>query len=204
MMANMQNFAEFCEMIRQKTLPVDDVPVELHRIRQAAVTILLRKSREDMELLILKRAEHPDDPWSGHLALPGGRADHEDGHLAQTAIRETWEETGLKLSLEENYLGRLETLTPGNPRLPRIEITPFIAAIKNISDIRLQLNAEATAATWVSVQRMQASGRDTHYRITRDNIEYKWPAFTSDLGLIWGITERIISSFLKSMASDEN
>ena len=42
--------------------------------RRAAVAIVLRNAGEGViELLLIKRSEREDDPWSGHIALPGGR-----------------------------------------------------------------------------------------------------------------------------------
>ena len=39
------------------------------------------------ELLMIKRAEAEGDPWSGHIACPGGRMEPGDRDLAVTAVR---------------------------------------------------------------------------------------------------------------------
>ncbi len=67
--------------------------------RRAAVALVLRRTADDVvELLLIKRSEREDDPWSGHVALPGGRRDPSDATLQDTAIRETLEETGIDLA----------------------------------------------------------------------------------------------------------
>ena len=65
----------------------------------AAVALVLRPGTGGLEALFIKRAEHPDDPWSGHVGLPGGRAEDSDPGLVHTAVRETEEEIGLRLLL---------------------------------------------------------------------------------------------------------
>jgi len=61
---------------------------------------------QDLELLFMQRAEHPKDPWSGHIAFPGGAVEPEDSHTLDTAIRETHEELGFLLSTE-SWLGSM-------------------------------------------------------------------------------------------------
>ena len=41
--------------------------------RLAAVAAVLRVVDGAPELLFIKRADHDGDPWSGHMAFPGGR-----------------------------------------------------------------------------------------------------------------------------------
>ena len=68
-------------------------------VRRAAVALIFRAGADGApELLFIKRAEYPADPWSGQIAFPGGREEPTDGELIQTAVRETREETGLDLA----------------------------------------------------------------------------------------------------------
>ncbi|HXO29869.1 MAG TPA: hypothetical protein VOA80_21150, partial [Thermoanaerobaculia bacterium] len=53
---------------------------------EAAVALVLAGAAE-LALCVIRRAEHPRDPWSGHLALPGGRADPADPHPRAVAER---------------------------------------------------------------------------------------------------------------------
>lgn len=190
----MNDFQHICQRLTLQALPLDPPPIELHRIRQAAVTILLREAPGAAELLIIKRAERADDHWSGHLALPGGRADATDANLVTTAARETWEEVGIQLQEPTDFLGRLPTLVPGNPRLPQIEIAPFIAVAS--SAVQLTLNDEVASAFWLPVRDLQETGLSETYRFPYGDAILKYPAYPSPQGLIWGITQRILTDFL--------
>ena len=190
----MNEFALLRQQLTARALPLEPLPIELERIRQAAVTILLREQHDSAELLIIKRAEHPRDPWSGHLALPGGRAESVDANLIVTAARETWEEVGISLSVDAHFIGRLETLLPGNPRLPQIEITPLIAVAP--MELSLELSDEVAAAFWLPVRNLQEAGLSEVYRFRHGDTILKYPAYPSPQGLIWGITQRILTEFL--------
>ncbi|MCL4312180.1 MAG: NUDIX hydrolase [Candidatus Thermoplasmatota archaeon] len=70
----------------------------------AAVALILNGNK----FLLIKRADQEGDPWSGHMALPGGH--RENGETCeQAAIRETMEETGLSVTVNR-LLGLYHTL----------------------------------------------------------------------------------------------
>ena len=60
--------------------------------RQAAVAVVLHVTDEGSEILFIRRAQHDADPWSGHMAFPGGHRDPVDTSLKAAAVRETQEE----------------------------------------------------------------------------------------------------------------
>ena len=76
---------------------------------RAAVAVVLRDAAAGPEVLLIERARHPEDPWSGHMAFPGGRVDPGDSDTRAAAERETLEEVGLSLAGAEP-LGRLDDL----------------------------------------------------------------------------------------------
>jgi len=172
-------------------------------LRHAAVALVLRGGLEGPELLVIKRSEAERDHWSGHLALPGGRAEPEDESLLATAVRETFEEVGLDLSAGGEALARLGTVKPQSPYVPRISVTPFVAiappeyhATGGGKPKALELNAEVAAAFWVPVGELKRGGRAGIFRMAFAGVEREWPAYPSQHGLIWGITERILTEFL--------
>ncbi|HEX9187840.1 MAG TPA: NUDIX domain-containing protein, partial [Vicinamibacteria bacterium] len=78
---------------------------------RAAVALVLRDGvPAGPELLVIRRAEHEQDPWSGHMGFPGGRAEPSDPSPEATAVRETLEETGLDLARDGSRLGALDEM----------------------------------------------------------------------------------------------
>src|SRR5690349_5327166 len=112
-------------------------------MKKAAVAAVLREREgtHGLEVLMIRRAEHPKDPWSGHMALPGGRVDESDADPLAAAIRETREELGLDLVASGRKLGELSHLVAmahGKP-LP-MTVVPFVFALH--TDPPLVLNHE--------------------------------------------------------------
>ena len=70
---------------------------------EAAVAAILTDERGP-DLLFIHRVAHDRDPWSGHIAFPGGRIEEEDASSRAAAERETREELGMDLS-DATYLG---------------------------------------------------------------------------------------------------
>ena len=173
-------------------------------LRRAAVALVLRGGMEGPEMLVIKRSEAERDHWSGHLALPGGRAEAEDENLQATAVRETLEEVGLDLRAGGEVLGRLGTVTPRSPLVPPISVTPFLAVAPREYHLgnadgapkQLVLSGEVAAAFWIPVDELKRGGRSAVFRMAFAGVEREWPAYPSRHGPIWGITERILTEFL--------
>ena len=170
-------------------------------LRLAAVALVLREGLEGPELLVIKRSEAEHDHWSGHMALPGGRVEPEDESLLATAARETLEEVGLDLHAGGEALARLGTVKPQSPFAPRISVTPFVFIAPEEyhatgESSELSLSEEVAAAFWVPVDELKRGGRSAVFRMVFAGVEREWPAYPSQHGLIWGITERILTEFL--------
>lgn len=79
-------------------------------MKRSAVALILQLRNDDLHILMIKRAEREGDPWSGHMAFPGGRMDPGDAHGYAVAVRETEEEVGLALGSEDVCIGRLSEI----------------------------------------------------------------------------------------------
>lgn len=162
--------------------------------RRAAVALILRVAGDrQVELLMIKRAAWEGDPWSGQMALPGGR--HESGESPlQTAVRETREETALDLEHDGVILGRLDDVAPGAVLLPRLVITPFVAAIDGAH--ALTWNDEVAEAFWMPVEELRAPGASREAVVELSSGPRRVACFQYRGYTIWGLTERILRRFL--------
>jgi len=167
--------------------------VDAPNARPAAVALVLLEGPQGLEILLIKRAERGDDPWSGQMALPGGRYDAGDADLQATAVRETREETGVDLSAAER-LGALDDLHPRTSVLPPVVVRPFVFALTHRVD--LVPSDEVQRAFWLPLGRLSEPGVRREVTLTLRGGTLTLPAYSVDGELIWGMTERIITPFV--------
>ena len=160
-------------------------PVRLEpRERHAAVALMLRERSGGLELFVIKRAEKVEDPWSGHMALPGGAREKGDRDAYDTARRETLEEVGIDLA-EGRFLGRLDDMGPRSAGGQLVVSTVVVAIDAQPRWLQYQ---EVAEAFWVPLDRL------VDQPVEIPDFPGSWPAFTyKDRYVIWGLTHRILS-----------
>ena len=168
--------------------------------RPAAVALVLLEGPQGLEILLIRRAERADDPWSGQIALPGGRYDAGDRDLFATAVRETREETGVDLSAAER-LGVLDDLYPRTPTLPPVVVRPFVFALSTRAG--LVPSDEVQRAFWLPLGRLSDPGVRRAVTLTLHGAVRTFPAYLVDDELIWGLTERILTPFVDLLGNFE-
>ncbi len=168
-------------------------PEPLDGRTEAAVALILRASAE-LEVLLIKRAESERDPWSGHVALPGGRRDAEDASLTETAIRETAEETAVELSSSGWLLGRLEWVVPIRPTLPPITITPYVFGVPEGTEANAD-SAEVDRVLWVALPVLLDPKTLGTTTILLPEGPADFPCYRVEGHAIWGLTFQILSEF---------
>jgi 8-oxo-dGTP pyrophosphatase MutT (NUDIX family) len=161
--------------------------------RPAAVALVLLEGPQGLEILLIRRAERADDPWSGQIALPGGRYDAGDPDLEATAVRETREETGVDLSGAER-LGVLDDLYPRASTLPPVVVRPFVFALARRA--ALVPSDEVQRAFWLPLGRLSDPGVRREVTLPLRGGARTFPAYLVDDELIWGMTERIVTPFM--------
>lgn len=184
------HLARLRERLALATTAPDDDPALLW----AAVALIVAPSPD--AILLIQRARRPGDPWSGHMALPGGRRESQDEDLLATASRETWEEVGVAVS-REMLVGALADVVPRIPTLPPVAVRPFLFTVP--SRPNLTVNPEVAAAAWVSLTELLRP--EAHQQVAVDiqgETREVW-AYVLEAGVVWGMTERILTGFIEQL-----
>jgi len=169
-------------------------PVSDEESANAAVALLLKSKRGDYDVLFVKRIENPSDPWSGQMALPGGKREPKDVSLKATVMRETMEETGIKLD-DCPFLGVLTAIS-SEPK-PEIKILPFVILLED--EPKLKLNrAELENFIWVPFEEIFQSKGTVEFSFG------KVPAYIFADAIVWGVTYKILSNFIQAVEEASN
>ena len=157
----------------------------------AAVALLIHAD----SLLFIRRSIHPKDPWSGHMAFPGGHVDDTDVDEVAAAIRETFEETGVDLR-NADLLGRLNDCASPSV-VPRLSIAAFVFVLKD--EPTLTLNHEVADVRWFNIERLcSREGRGT-LPWTWKGKKISMPAVRMDGVVVWGLTLRFVDEIVQRM-----
>jgi 8-oxo-dGTP pyrophosphatase MutT (NUDIX family) len=158
--------------------------IEQRGRKQASVALMLRERDLGLELLVIRRAENELDPWSGHMALPGGGREPGDESVYDTTRRETLEEIGVDLD-EGRFLGRLDDVGPRTMPGQLVVSTVVVAIDTEPGPLDTR---EVVEAFWVPVDRL------VDEEVEIPDFPGSWPAFTyKDHYVIWGLTHRILT-----------
>jgi 8-oxo-dGTP pyrophosphatase MutT (NUDIX family) len=126
--------------------------------RDAATVVVLRDGADGVEVFLVKRSREVDFMAGAHV-FPGGRLDAADGSLEACAVRETFEEAGLRLD-PAALVPWVRWITPEvSPR--RFDARFFLARAPAGQEPRVD-GREATEGLWISprgaMQRWQEGG----------------------------------------------
>ena len=164
--------------------------------QRAAVAVVLHETVDGVSILFIERAEHKDDPWSGHMAFPGGRVDPEDSGPRAAAVRETREETAVDLSTAE-LLGRLDDLE-GRGGQPGLVVSAFVYVVSEPAP--LVPNYEVREALWVPLGLLVDPARQVQYPFPPGASSH-FPAILvgNERQVVWGLTYRFIEIMVAAL-----
>lgn len=167
--------------------------VGLDGARHAAVAVVIRPN---LDIAFIRRAEHEKDPWSGHMALPGGRVEPSDASVEYAARRETHEEIGVDLS-QVRCLGQMNQVA--SPALtPRVVVTPFVFALEFNPEVRIE-RSEVASVHWFGIERLRSGEGRATFDYQYGGRVLRLPCIDLDGQRIWGMTLRIVDELIERL-----
>lgn len=158
------------------------------------MAIFIKEDWNDLWLLMIKRSESPQDPWSGQMAFPGGHAAAQDRALFDTAVREAQEEVGVD-ARRHDFLGCLNNVQPRN--VPMI-VAPFVFLL--VEKIDPKTSKEAREIAWVPASFLSDRKNVSSFVYPIRDVELSMPCYKYSGRVIWGVSFRMIREIVSKMA----
>lgn len=153
---------------------------------------------EGLQVLMIKRAERAGDPWSGHMAFPGGRKDRADHNTLATAKRETREEIALDPDHHAQLVGRLsDVATHARLRTGPMIITPYVFRLKSLPE--LAPNYEVDEVVWVPLNFLADRGNRQKMRWAPNGIALELPCYLFRERRIWGLSLMMLDELMDAL-----
>jgi 8-oxo-dGTP pyrophosphatase MutT (NUDIX family) len=184
------------DLLTQRILPLAEPSPKQADFRCAAVLIpLVERAENQWDVIFTRRAEHLKH-HPGQISFPGGGYESQDKNLGDTAVRETFEEIGIRAE-QVRLIGKL----PQQQTISQYNVTPFIGIIDSNYQLKIDYNevAEVFTAPLEFVidqtnqqkQTEQFNGRQISYYVIRYK-QYN----------IWGATARILVNLSRRIYQD--
>ncbi len=186
---------EFLDLLHGHMADAEPTVVDDPALAQAAVALVV--APDPLSILFIRRAIRAADPWSGQMALPGGRASAGDADLKETAMRETQEEVAIALG-DGRYLGQLDDVAPRTPDLPPLMVRPFVFVLPRRVSPR-PCCQEVEEALWLPVADFVRPGVYRAVSLTFKGAIRVFPGYRVGSDTVWGMTERIITPLFRSL-----
>jgi len=158
---------------------------------KAAVLVPIFCKDGKYHLLFTKRSDRVPS-HKGQVSFPGGARSEDDSSLLNTALRESWEEIGVKAE-DVELLGELDD-TPTTTS--HFNISPFVALIPYPYEFSLsRYEIDEIFSTPVSALLHKANKKEEYYTFGNEvfvNCSYEYEG-----KVIWGATARIVQQFLE-------
>ncbi|WP_279254179.1 NUDIX hydrolase [Candidatus Seongchinamella marina] len=172
-------------------------------MKRSAVAMVLQVRQGELNILMIKRAEREGDPWSGHMAFPGGRMDKTDANGYSVAVRETEEEVGLTLGPQDRCLGRLSDLN-ARPRKHTLgmAVSPFIFHLER--EVEFTPNYEVAEVVWVPLEFLLDSGNREKMTWDYKGVKIPLPCYQYEQRCIWGLSLMMLDELMDLVEGGDN
>ncbi len=162
-------------------------PKDKRKMKQSSVLLLLFMENDELIACLIKRPAHMKY-HAGQIALPGGKI--EKGETAiETALRETFEEIGIK----SNKIEILGSLSEFYVEVSRFQIQPFVGWLQKKPEFIINYD-EVEKTMFFPIRKFNAPFNEIELETVSGKL--KVPCIKFDGEIIWGATAMILSEFV--------
>ena len=181
------------ERLRARSVSLEDARAS------AAVAILLRAGADgETEVLFIERAVREGDPWSGHMAFPGGRRDDTDADALATAVRETWEEVGIDVARDARLITRLDDIPVVIQSAEiNMRVAPFVFEMQR--DVSHTLSSEVADVLWTPIAPLVRAEVSSVFPFTWQGVLHELPCYKLGERVIWGLTYWMLEALFRPL-----
>lgn len=164
-------------------------------MKRSAVAMILQVRAGELHILMIKRAERKGDPWSGHMAFPGGRMEKSDANGFEVAVRETSEEVGLFIDERDECIGRLSDLNarPTKGALG-MAVSPFVFRLER--EVDFSPNYEVAETVWVPLEFLLDPDNREEMVWKYKSMEIPMPCYMYEGRRIWGLSLMMLDELM--------
>tara|TARA_B100000945_G_C20425390_1_gene620252 strand:- start:2421 stop:3020 length:600 start_codon:yes stop_codon:yes gene_type:complete len=176
------------DSIKQKLKQINPIDNTIYKKAGVLILLLHENDKEDMRILFTKRSSNLST-HSGEVSFPGGKWEEQDESLFDTAVRESYEEIGLK----QNNMIKLGSL---NFLLSRhkIEVNPFVGYLETKQVF--EGNYEIDMIFTVPISFLTNPENISYKEFNRKDLKVSIPSWVYNGNHIWGLTAMITADFL--------
>jgi len=159
--------------------------------REASVLILIYKHDQELWTFFIRRSVYPGI-HSGQVSFPGGKRELTDESAEHTALRESYEETGIDCG-KVRIIGKL---TPLHIPVSNLDVLPFVgySATQPVFSISKR-EVEYIIRVPLKVLLKENIITETDFDINGEIVRV--PGYVFDNEYIWGATAMILSEFIE-------
>ena len=160
--------------------------------KKGAVMIALYPDEGKIYFPLMQRPPY-EGIHGGQVSLPGGKMEEADEDLIETAIRETYEEIGVKIS-DDEIIGSLSDL---NVTASNFIVKPVVSILQRKPDF-VKDPREVEAIFKAEVQHLihPETLQETELTVAQE-VRLKAPFFDIEERVVWGATAMILSEFVE-------
>ncbi len=181
------------ERLRERAVSLEDARAS------AAVAILLRAGASgEAEVFFIERAVREGDPWSGHMAFPGGRRDDADRDALATAVRETWEEVGIDVERDARLITRLDDVPIVIQSAEvNLRVAPFVFEMHR--EVSHSMSDEVADALWTPIGPLVRAEVSSVYPFQWQGVLHELPCYKLGERVVWGLTYMMLEALFRPL-----